>query len=237
MNRKLLVLDAVLVGLVVYAGIQLRNEWRAARAREAATLNRPPKPVRTPNFTPLPSAPPVLASGYANIAQKMLFDKSRDPNVEIVVTPPPAKPPMPPLPAFHGVMNLGAGPIAVLSVNKDTPQQAIRPGESIGQFKLVNINSEEMTLEWQGEVVKKPVNELTIVTAAPPQAEARAEAPAAASAPPAAAKSGPGDATAFGFKTCSVNDGVAEGAVVQGYRKVMHQTPFGMACTYEPAGK
>ncbi len=238
MNRKLLILDALLVAAVVYTGFQLRNQWRAERSREAATLNRRPRPGKPPEFAPLPTEPPVLATGYANIAQKMLFDKSRDPNVVIEVQPPPPKPPMPALPVFHGVMNLGDGPIAILSVNKDAAHEAVRPGGQIGQFKLLSVNSEEMTLEWQGETVRKNVNELSARAAEPtaPAPEARTEAPAPA-APPPPVKSGPGESTAFGFKTCTVNDGHPEGAVVEGYKKVMHQTPFGTSCTYEPVGK
>jgi hypothetical protein len=241
LNRKLLLLDVLLAAVVVYAGFRLKAEWRSAKVREAATLHRPARTPRPQEFTPLPTEPPVLAGGYANIAQKMLFDKSRDPNVVIEVAPPPPKPPMPPLPVFHGVMNLGEGPIAILSVNKDAAHQGVRPGETIGQFKLIDVNSEEMTLEWQGEVVRRSVNELSARAALPAEAPARTDnTPAAAPAPatpPPPVKTGPGEVTQFGFKTCQVNDGHPEGAVLDGYKKVMHQTPFGQSCTYEPLGK
>jgi hypothetical protein len=238
MRRKLLILNLVLVLAAVLAGFRLRSEWRAAKAREAATLNRAPKPARVPDLAPLPAEPPVLASGYANIAQKMLFDKSRDPVVVIEVAPPAPKPPMPALPVFHGVMNLGQGPIAILSVNDKAAHEAVRPGGMIGPFKLLDVNSTEMTLDWNGEVVRKPVNELIVRNTAPEPAPApAAEAPSTATPPPPPVKNGPGDMTAFGFKTCHVNDGQQEGAVVEGYRKVMHTTPFGVSCTYEPVGR
>jgi hypothetical protein len=242
LNRRLLALNAVLAAGIVYAGVELRHEWRAARAREMAKLNRPLPRTKAPAYSPLPTDPPVMASGYANIAEKMLFDKSRNPTVVIEVPPPPPKPPMPALPVYHGMMNIGSeGPMAILSVNANSAHQAVRPGERIGQFKLVDVNSEEMTLEWEGEVIRKRVDELSNrLTAAAAQASvpARTEAAPAAPPPPApAAKSGPGETTQFGFKTCSVNDGQAEGAVVDGYKKVMHATPFGQSCTWEPVGR
>ncbi len=243
MNRKLLVLNIVLVGAIVYAGVQLRHEWQAARAREMAKLHRPLPTTKTPAYSPLPPDAPVMASGYANIADKMLFDKSRNPTVVIEVPPPPPKPPMPALPVYHGMMNIGSeGPMAILSVNANSAHQAVHPGERIGQFKLVDVNSEEMTLEWEGEVIRKRVDELSnrlTAAAAQPAADAgRTETvPPPPAAPPPAAKSGPGETTQFGFKTCSVNDGQAEGAVVDGYKKVMHATPFGQSCTWEPVGR
>jgi hypothetical protein len=243
-NRKLLVLDAVLAAAVIYAGLQLHKEWKAARARERARLNRPLPAVKPPAYSPLPPDQPVMATSYANIAEKMLLDKSRNPTVVIEEPPPPPKPPMPPLPVYHGMMNIGPeGPIAILSVNATSAHQAVHPGERIGQFKLLDVSSEEMVLEWEGEVVHKRLDELSARLTAPAAQQAAAEpartetAPPPPAAPPPAAKSGPGEATQFGFKTCSVNDGNAEGAVVDGYKKVMHATPFGQSCTWEPVGR
>ncbi len=241
MKRKLLILDAALVMVVAFAAVQLRNEWRAAKAREAATLHKPIKPAKVPAFTPLPPEPPVLATGYAKIAENMLFDKSRNPTVVIEQPAPPPKPPMPPLPVFHGIMNIGSeGPTAILSVNANSPHTAVHPGETIGQFKLLDVNTDELVLEWEGETVRKKVGDLAAaMTAPPPAAEvpSRTDVPAAPAAPPPPVMSGPGDLTQFGNKMCVVNDGNSEGAVKDGYKKVMHATPFGQSCTWEPVGK
>src|SRR2546430_9104949 len=62
-----------------------------SKAREAAALNHKVPKLAPPPFTPLPQTPPVLPTGYADIAQKMLFDKSRNPTVVVdvpKVTPP-----------------------------------------------------------------------------------------------------------------------------------------------------
>ncbi|SPE26719.1 conserved exported hypothetical protein [Candidatus Sulfopaludibacter sp. SbA6] len=236
MNRKLWVLNVVLVAIAVYAGFQLRKEWQAAKAREAATLRVPMKVLAAPKYAPLLPDAPVVASGYVDVAQKFLFDKSRNPTVVVDVPPPPPPKPVPALPVYHGLMNLGGGLMAMLSVSKDAPQQAIHPGEAIGQFKLVDVNSEEMTLEWEGLTIHKRVDDLT-AGPAPVEAAAAPAAPAGPTAPPAPVKSGPGEMTQFGFKICAVNDGNAEGSVMEGYKKVMHATPFGQSCTWDPVGK
>ncbi len=238
MKRKLWILNIVLVAIAVYAGLQFRKQWQAAKAREAATLHAPAKVLPPPQYTPLHAGAPVMSTSYADVAQKFLFDKSRNPTVVVEAPPAPPPKPVPALPVYHGIMNLGGGTMAVLSVSKDAPHQTIRPGEAIGQFKLVDVNSEEMTLEWEGQTIRKKVDELT-APAAPVEtaAAARVEAPAAATPPPAPVKSGPGEITQFGFKICAVNDGNAEGTVMEGYKKEMHTTPFGQSCTWQPVGK
>ena len=243
MNRKLLILDFVLAAVVVYAGFQLRNEWQAAKAREAATLRRPLNAAPAPQYTPLPVAPAVLASGYNDIAQKDLLDRSRNPTVVVEVPPPPPPKPMPPLPILHGVMNID-GVSAVLSANANAPQEEVRPGGTIGQFKLVDVNTSEVTLEWDGQVIRKTVDELKEHIPPPGQAgaatrEARTAQPAPAVQAPAPVKEniGPGQITNFGTRTCNANDSFPNGAVVDGFRKVISATPFGPQCRWDPVGR
>ena len=38
-------------------------------------------------------------------------------------------------------MNLGDGPMALLVEKPGMPQKAVKPGETIGQFKLVDVNT------------------------------------------------------------------------------------------------
>jgi hypothetical protein len=115
----------------------------------------------------------------------------------------------------------------------------VHPGETIGAFKLVAVDPEGLTLEWDGKTIRKNVDELGVRAGGPGNAadagqDARTAAPAAPTPPPPAAKSGPGEDTGRGFRICAINDGNAEGAVVEGYRKVVYSTPFGQSCRYEP---
>jgi hypothetical protein len=240
LKRKVLLLNAVLLALLTYAGWQLRHAWLAARAREAAELNRKVPRAAPPPFTPLPAAAPVAAGGYAEIATQMLFDRSRNPNVVVEVpAPPPAPPPkpMPPLPVYHGQMNIGSGPEAILSVTAAGAHEAIRPGEKIGQFKLVDVNSDEIEFEWDGNTVRRKVDTLIDRSAAPAVASTagRTEQPA----PPPVVRTplGPGEDTGRGPKVCQPNDSNPAGAVVDGYRKVIAPTPFGDSCRWDPVGR
>lgn len=242
MNRKLLMLDVLLAAAVVYAGFQLRNQWLAAKAREAATLRRRENAPPPPHYTPLPVAPAVLASGYNDIAQKMLFDRSRNPTVVVEVPPAPPPKPVPPLPVFHGVMNID-GVSAIMSATANAAQEEVRPGGMIGPFKLVDVTTSEIVLEWDGKVMHKTVEELSEHNAPPGQAgpapQGRTAQPVQAAAAPAPAKAeiGPGQVTSFGTRTCNANDSYPNGAVVDGYRKVISSTPFGPQCRWEPVGR
>ena len=240
MKRKLLILNLGLAAFLAYAGYELRQAWLAEKAREAAELNKRLKPAQPPLWTPLPTAPPVAPAGYAAIAEQTLFDRTRNPNVVVDVPPPPPPKPMPPLPLYHGQMNIGTGPMAILSATANAPHQGLHPGETIGPFKLMGVTSEEITLEWEGKTIRKNVDELLDRSAPQPQqaavSTARTEQPPP---PPAVVKTpiGPGADTGAGFKRCELNDSTPPGTVVDGYRKVVNATPFGEACRWDPVGR
>ena len=235
MNRKLWVLNFVLIGVVAWAGVAFRNQWRATKARETTVLAARVKPGPPPPFTPLPVEPPMSASAYAQIAMRTLFDPSRNPNVVVELPPPPAPPVMPPLPLCYGVMNLGdgTGAAAILAENEKSAHQYLHPGATIGQFKLIDVNADEIILEWNGKQIRKPVIELagssSSEAAAQPQ---QVETPVSTPAPQM--KAGPGEDMGQGFKRCFMNDGLADGTVQEGYRKAVYKTPFGSACRWEP---
>jgi hypothetical protein len=145
---------------------------------------------------------------------------------------------MPAIPRFHGEMNLD-GVMAVLSETPNSPQRFIKPGETIGEFKLLDVNTQELVFEWNGQTIHKGLNELTDRGAASDSQGSPAPTRAAPPPPAPAVKTptGPGEATPQGYKTCSPNDSTPDGAVVDGFRKVSMATPFGPACRWDPIGK
>jgi hypothetical protein len=234
-SRKLLILDIVLIAIVAFAGVQWRNAWKASRQREAARLNRPLKPLPPPPVTPLPAPDPVIATRYAKVAQNMLFDPSRNPTVVVEKKPEPPPPPPPPLPTYRGMMNLGDGLVALFRVPGQSGLQSFRVGDAVGPYKLLDINSEAITLEWEGKKFYSGVSQTPDQPSQDKGADlARTAAPAVTAAPPPPALKGPGEDSGRGYRNCTVNDGQAEGAVVDGFRKVLYTTPFGQACRYEP---
>jgi hypothetical protein len=147
---------------------------------------------------------------------------------------------MPPLPVYHGVMNIGDGAAAILSVNATSPQMEIHPGEMIGPFKLVDVTTEEIALEWDGKIIRKTVDEILDRATRQVVADASAPAPAAASAPVVPvvkSELGPGEDSGRGYKACQPNDSTPDDAVVDGYRKVSLRTPFGNACRWDPVAR
>ena len=181
--------------VVVYGGVQLRNEYKAAKAREAALRAARITPAPAPPFVPLPNDAPVLPSGYKDVAMKFLFHPSRDPNVPVELPPPPPPPPpMPDLPRYHGQMNLGDGPMALLVEKPGMPEKAIKPGETIGQFKLVDVNTSEITFAWtfNGELARRSLRELADNYGGRAGGGCRGRHRPRAAPPPPAAKAGLG---------------------------------------------
>lgn len=237
MKRKLWLLNFALIALVAGGGWRLRKEAQEFHARERAVLGKmvpiPPPPA------PLPAAPPqaVTASSYLEIAQKMLWSKDR--NSQVIVDPPkpPAPPkPLPPLPNVHGVLNLD-GPIVMMSEKSSARQRGIRPGEKIGEFKLVSVNSKELVLAWEDRTVTKTLEELIDRAGdSVPSTGGVAGSPgvgAAPSVPQVIGKPEPGVKLTDGVSSCQTNDPSPAGTVVNGMRKVVRPTPFGPACSWE----
>jgi hypothetical protein len=120
------------------------------------------------------------------------------------------------------------------------PYQEVRPGGKIGDFKLVDVNTRQITLEWDGQLIRKRLDELQQRAAADSAPAARTAQPAAAAAAPAAAPPspmGPGFDMGRGERACAPNDTNPAGTVSEGYRKVVSKTPFGQSCRWEPVAR
>jgi len=235
-KRKLLLANLALLVLSVAGVVHLRREWTEARAREQAVLDKRIQPAPPPRMPAPAATEPVKAAGYSDIAQKMLFSKDRNPVVVVEPPPPPKVVPMPALPLFHGVVDFGDGPMAIMSVGPKGPHRDYQPGDKVGAFKLVAVNNEELVLEWEGQTITKNVDEILDRSVAAPQAPGAATA--AAAAPPTLrpvtpAPAAPGADINGGMKVCQPGDTSPGGTVADGFRKVIRQTPFGPRCYWE----
>lgn len=240
MNRRLILLDLALVALIALAGWRLRQNWLEARKRESVVLRVPQKPQPPPPFGPLPRVEPLAAAAYLDVAQKMLFSGDRNPTVVVEA----AKPkPLPAFPVAHGVLNLGDGPVAILSEKPGSPHRGYQPGEKIGEFKLVAVNPRELVFEWEGQRIAKKVDELRERTASEPGVAAAAAAAESGRSGPVEGISttvvaerplGPGESAGGGVRACQPGDSTPPGTVVDGMRKVVSVSPFGRVCRWEP---
>jgi hypothetical protein len=240
---KLRLLDLALLVLVGLLSWQVRREWMDSHARTLALLHGGLPPSKVPGLPALGKIDPLTAATYAEVALKNLFSQDRNP--EVIVDPPKPKPeePPPPFPVAHGVMIWGDFPATiVLSEKANGPQRGYRAGESIGQWKLVDVDNSYVDLEWQGKEFKKRIDELIDRTpvaeaSAKPGGSGKAKAAAAPAPPPPApgSKSGPGIDVGGGLKGCQDGDSAPNGTIVDGMKKVVTPTPFGNGCRWEPS--
>lgn len=244
MKRRLWLLNLVLAGLLGFTCWKIRENYFEARAREQRFLALAVAAGAKPLMSPLSAPQAVAATSYIEVAQKLLFSRDRNPTVVIEVAPPK---PMPPLPLAHGVMSFGtAEPTLILSEKAGAKQRGYRAGDTIGEFKLIGVHDGNVTFEWDGKQIEKPLDELIVRNLAPPQAEAAANAnapnPAPPTAPPATtvlasetAKAAPGVELTNQERACNPGDASPAGAVVDGMRKVVSKTPFGESCRWVSA--
>ena len=242
MKNKLLLLNAVLLVAIGTGVWRFREGWVAARAREQAVLSRRVTPRPVGNAPADPHIEPVLATSYADIAEKMLFAKDRNPTVVVEVKPEPPKP-MPKLPVLYGVMNLLDGTTAIMSEKAETKHVGVRPGDKIGEFTLVAVNRDELTLAWEGKEVTRKIDDM-IDRAGPVQPAPSGTIPrpkpvsgvvAPQSQEPARkAEPIPGVEVAKGIRACQPGDSSPAGTVADGYKKLVTPTPFGDSCRWVP---
>lgn len=243
MRKNLIALNLLLLALIGVAGWQLRVQY-VERMRVQEEFLRAKPPATPPPAVLLPPPPgQVSAINYLEVATKLPFSKDRNPTV-VIETPPPK--PMPALPRYYGMMNFGT-PRVILAAAPGAPQKSYAAGDTIGEFKLAAIAQSGLVFEWDGKQVPAAYAEILDRSSAAP-AEA---APSSSAAPaPAQAASGvkavsgvtsvasgdanrPGAETGTGIKACQAGDSSPAGAVVDGYRKLVTETPFGKSCRWE----
>jgi hypothetical protein len=238
MRRNLWVLDLILLVAVVVSGFMLKQRQNEIYGREQAFLRQIVPAVPPPALPSIPGVSPITAANYMETVQMMLFSRDRNPNVILDPPPPPPPPPqMPPLPVAYGVMDLGAGPTAILAEKPGAQHRGYRTGEMIGAFKILGMNNHEILFDWDGQPVKKTLQELaekksTIPVEAAPENPAPAAAPASTAI---AAPKGPGSDLGNETRACVPGDTNAPGTVQDGMRKVVTKSPFGDVCRWETA--
>jgi hypothetical protein len=238
---KLRILDLALLVVAGLLGWQGRREWIESHARELVLLHGGLPPAKVRGLSPLDKVDPLTAAAYLEVATKNLFSQDRNPSPIIDPLPPPPEKPTPPFPVAHGVMLWdGAPPTIVLSEKSNGPQKGYHPGESIGQWKLVSLDSSFVDLEWDGKEFKKRIDELIdltpIVEVSQPAASkaAPAAAPAVKALSTSTGRAGPGAIeTGPGQKSCNSDDTSPDGTIVDGMRKIVTATPFGSSCRWE----
>jgi hypothetical protein len=255
----LTVLLAVALGAIAW---QARIRWNEAKAKREANLKSHVKPVAALRPAPAPEPEAVPATHYTEVATKNLFSKDRNPDV--IVDPPKveAPKPMPPLPIVYGVLGLPSGTRALMSEKAGEASKPVRVGETIGEFKVIALDQQNVTFDWDGKEIRRKVEDLAdrsaaaagapqgpaIAQPAPQRAPAQSSASFQASQQPTQQTNQPtqqgGEGGVMGVevgapgqsrRACRPGDSSPAGTVADGYRKSLTATPFGATCQWVPA--
>ena len=245
MRRKLAAINLALVALAAGGLWKLHMDYGRAKDRyrlfSSDAIRSGSSQAPGPAAAALPAGLPLVQpASYLEAAEKYLFSADRNPTV--VVEPPKLKE-RPALPILFGVMSVGGGPIAIVAEKQGAPHKTVRVGEMIGEFKLVGAAGDQITLEWEGQSIHARVSDVLVK----PSTETVAQAPAGPPLPgratppspplntrPGEYVIGPAVETATGtIYQSPPGDSAPHGAVYQGKRKVVRQTPFGTQSWWE----
>lgn len=250
MKPKLIALNLALLAAIVAIVWEGRAQLHQARVTRRENINVAVKPVAAPPIAPAPKPDAAQPVKYADVANKDLFAKDRNPNV--VIEPPKveAPKPMPPLPLVYGVLGLPSGTKAIMAEKKGAESKPVKSGDTVGEFKIVSLDTKNVVFDWDGKQISKNMDDLIDRSepapgAASQGAAAAARGPAviaAPAAPPpvkqaqAAAPTGPGKAEAGKpDRPCVPGDTSPNGTVTDGYKLSFMPSPFGrMACHWTP---
>ena len=247
MRGRLFLINLLLLACIAGAAMELKKLLEETQKREETVRANSPKLPTAKGVAAAPNVEKTTPANYLDIATRLLFSRDRNPVVE--PPPPPAPPQVPAFPLAYGVLMIGDPPTVMLSEAKGKPQKGYRPGDRVGDFKIVAVTGADVTFEWQGKNFTKTLGELAdkeaskLLASAPVQS---APENAASSAAPVAAptvtslgggstadKQGPGQVVTPSMKQCQPGDTTPDGAIVDGYRKINTATPFGFQCRWE----
>ena len=235
-----MLLNFALAALACLAGWRLWESSEDAASRKEKIIAQAVEAAQLPPAPPVDPPPPLSASQYFEVADKLLFFADRNPGVVIETVAPK---PLPKLPVTHGILDLGAGPTVILSDGPNGNQGAYRVGDEFGDYEIVAITSQELVLKWEEGEVRRRLDELrpsqddsqrgsavAVAAPAPPPAAPKT----AVLSRPAASLAGPGEINlGEGVKACQPGDTSPAGTIAGGYKKVVTRTPFGSMCRWE----
>jgi hypothetical protein len=229
-------LNLLLAGLTGAAGWRLRQDWLLDHQHSSTVINHRDKPVPAPVITPVVPPQPFAAPAYADVAQKDLFSKDRNPNVIIEPVAVKPKPKWPEMPICSGVMGLPGGLVAMLAEKPGARMRGVSVGDTVGPLKVVALSADKITFEFEGEKQEKNLRDLVdrgghveVSDAGTSQNPANQ---ANRGGPPVPAKPGVDVGAGGQVKACDPRDSSPAGTEADGFTKMIRVNPFGQECTW-----
>ena len=245
MKTKLIALNVLLAAGIAAIAWQVNLSWKQAAAERQANLNVRTRPVTVAPAVPLPKPEGATPAQYAQVAEKNLFSSDRNPTVVIEVEKKDPPKPMPPLPVVYGVMGLPSGVKAIMAEKPGQQNRSVHAGETIGEFKVLALDTQNIKFEWNGKEISKRIDEL--VDRSNPQSGGGAGNNSGPAAPPPsqpqaiAAPQTPiepnldpklGVSLTETSRACRPGDTAPAGTVADGFRKILTPSPFGTVCRW-----
>src|SRR5262249_13529444 len=187
MRRKLLAINLALVALAAGGFWKLRLDYRQAQERYKTIdtgKGASGGVARSSPATEPAGLAAVQPASYLEAAEKYLPSPDRNPTV-IVAGPKPK--PRPGLPILFGVMSIGDSPIAIMADKQGAPHKTVKVGEPIGEYKLLGVAGDQITLQWEGQTIQTQVSDVLVK----PTAETAQAVGRPATIPPTSARDNP----------------------------------------------
>ena len=229
MSRFLLIANVLLIASVALILRHWHSEKVDARRKAEslvrnAVISAPISPKRSES-APLDENPRALATAAV---QQFVFSRDRNPDVIERVS----ETPVPALPTVYGTLLIGDSPAILLGFGANT-QHAYQAGERVGPFRLVSFDSTNITLEWTGREIKRPIQDLAARQDSAPSREPLPAILAAMPATPRAPTQQMGPALSESEHACIDGDQQPPGTITaDGFRKVVTKMPFGEVCRW-----
>lgn len=178
MFRRLLLLDAALIALLVMGGMRVRKDWKAFEpAHDIAAIQ--PKPHAYPAITAGGTSATTTSADWTEIPSRDPFSFDRT-DVDIVIAVPVEAPPPKPLgpkPILYGTFILGNEKTALVATGAGGKgSKPMKVGDVIDGWTILNIASGSMQIESNG-------TRQTVITNDPTNAPPREIARTVATAP------------------------------------------------------
>jgi hypothetical protein len=137
-------------------------------------------------------------------------------------------------------MRLPSGVKAFMAEKRGESPRMVKAGDTIGEFKLLALDERDVTFQWNGQEIKRKIEDL-IDRSGHDNTQGAQQAASGPAAPPPPGPNLPppppaGERTGVVLtettRACRPGDTSPAGSVEDGYRKVVTMSPFGAVCRW-----